>query len=36
MKGDYHKDFLKSYTMDPAAADGRMEAIVEEIRTGLR
>jgi acetoin utilization deacetylase AcuC-like enzyme len=32
MKVIYHKDFLKSYTMDPAAADGRMEAIVEEIQ----
>jgi acetoin utilization deacetylase AcuC-like enzyme len=32
MKVIYHKDFLKSYTMDPAAAEGRMEAIVEEIQ----
>jgi acetoin utilization deacetylase AcuC-like enzyme len=27
-----HNDFLESYTWDPAAAPGRMEAILEEIR----
>jgi len=29
----YHKDFLQRYAMDPAAADGRMEAAVREIRS---
>jgi acetoin utilization deacetylase AcuC-like enzyme len=27
----YHEDFIPSYTMDPAAADGRMEAILDVI-----
>jgi hypothetical protein len=27
----YHEDFKASYTMDPAAADGRMEAILDVI-----
>ncbi len=32
MKVVYHDDFLQSYTMDPAAAEGRMEAILDVIR----
>ena len=32
MKVIYHKDFLQNYTMDPAAADGRLEAVIEEIQ----
>ena len=32
MKVIYHRDFLQSYTMDPAAADGRLEAVVDEIQ----
>jgi len=32
MKVIYHKDFLQNYTMDPAAADGRIEAVIEEIQ----
>jgi acetoin utilization deacetylase AcuC-like enzyme len=28
----YHKDFLQSYTMDPAAAEGRIDAVVREIQ----
>ena len=31
MKVIFHEDFYKVYTSDPAAAAGRMEAIVEEI-----
>ena len=32
MKVIYHRDFLRNYTMDPAAADGRLEAVIEEIQ----
>lgn len=32
MKVIYHKDFLPSYTMDPAAAEGRIDAVLKEIR----
>lgn len=32
MKVYFHTDFYDEYTSDPAAAGGRMEAIVEEIR----
>ena len=32
MKVIYHKDFLQRYAMDPAAADGRIEAVVREIQ----
>jgi len=28
----YHKDFLPSYTMDPAAAEGRIDAVLKEIQ----
>ena len=31
MKVVFHKDFLEVYTSDPAAEEGRMEAIVEVI-----
>ena len=31
MKVFFHEDFYQVYTMDPAAATGRMEAIVGEI-----
>jgi acetoin utilization deacetylase AcuC-like enzyme len=31
MKVIFHEDFYRVYTSDPAAAAGRMEAIVEEI-----
>ncbi|OPY12871.1 MAG: Acetylpolyamine aminohydrolase [Syntrophus sp. PtaB.Bin001] len=31
MKVIYHDDFYQSYTTDPAAASGRMEAIVKEL-----
>lgn len=31
MKVVYHKDFLESYTFDPAAAEGRIEAILDVI-----
>ena len=33
MKVIFHEDFYRVYTSDPAAAAGRMEAIVEEIET---
>jgi acetoin utilization deacetylase AcuC-like enzyme len=32
MKVVFHKDFYQSYSADPAAAEGRMEAIVKVIR----
>jgi acetoin utilization deacetylase AcuC-like enzyme len=32
MKVIYHEDFNQSYCADPAAAEGRMEAVVEAIR----
>ena len=32
MKVIYHEDFNQSYCSDPAAAEGRIEAVVEEIR----
>ncbi len=32
MKVIYHKDFLPSYTMDPAAATGRIDAVLKEIQ----
>jgi acetoin utilization deacetylase AcuC-like enzyme len=32
MKVIFHKDFLPSYTMDPAAAEGRIDAVLKEIR----
>jgi acetoin utilization deacetylase AcuC-like enzyme len=31
MKVIYHADFLPSYTMDPAAAEGRIDAVLKEI-----
>jgi acetoin utilization deacetylase AcuC-like enzyme len=31
MKVIFHKDFLPSYTMDPAAAAGRIDAVLKEI-----
>ena len=31
MKVIYHEDFKESYCSDPAAADGRIEAVVEAI-----
>jgi acetoin utilization deacetylase AcuC-like enzyme len=31
MKVIYHKNFLSSYTMDPAAAEGRIDAVLKEI-----
>lgn len=32
MKVVFHEDFFRSYTMDPAAATGRIEAVVKVIR----
>lgn len=32
MKVVYHEDFLPSYTMDPAAAEGRIDAVLKEIQ----
>lgn len=32
MKVIYHRDFLPSYTMDPAAAEGRIDAVLKEIQ----
>ena len=32
MKVVFHEDFFRSYTMDPAAATGRIEAVVEVVR----
>ena len=31
MKVTYHSEFLPSYTMDPAAAEGRIDAVLKEI-----
>ena len=33
MKVIFHEDFCRVYTSDPAAAAGRMEAMVEEIQS---